>query len=87
MHALREVARAHLVYGSETPSDDALRVSAQLMCEHARASGARVEELLICLKRVWPSIAGGERIPRLESSRLLARFVTLCVREYYAPSG
>jgi hypothetical protein len=57
------------------------------MCADARDRGVRIEELLISLKRVWPTIPGIERLPRDESTRLLSRIVTLCVEEYYAPLG
>jgi hypothetical protein len=55
------------------------------MCEDARARELQIEELLIGLKRVWASVAEAERVPRDQSARLLARLVTLCVEEFYAP--
>ena len=67
--------------------DEHWRACARLMCADARDRGVRIEELLICLKRIWPTIPGVERLRRDESGRLLSRVVTLCVEEYYAPLG
>ncbi len=55
------------------------------MREDARALTLRVEELLTCVKRSWPTLADAAGVARPESSRLLSRFVTLCVEEYYRP--
>ena len=66
-------------------SHDHWRYSARLMCEDARTRGVRIEELLISLKRTWPTMRGIDRLPRDESARLLSRVVTLCVEEYYSP--
>ena len=67
--------------------DDHWRACARVMCADARDRGVRIEELLISLKRIWPTIPGVERLKRDESGRLLSRVVTLCVEEYYAPLG
>jgi hypothetical protein len=73
--------------GSAGENDDHWRACARVMCADARDRGLRVEELLISLKRIWPTIPGIERLQRDESGRLLSRVVTLCVEEYYAPLG
>ena len=83
--ALREVLRRHVRHGTGPTPEDSWRAAARLMCQDARARALRVEELLIAVKRTWPAIADGERLSRAESPRLLARFVTLCVEEYYSP--
>jgi hypothetical protein len=87
LDALREVLRRHARDGGVRTLDESWRPAARLMCEDARARAVYVEELLIALKRAWPAVAEGEGIPRLESSRLLARFVTICVEEFYSPFG
>ncbi|HEV3486856.1 MAG TPA: hypothetical protein VG106_15705 [Vicinamibacterales bacterium] len=69
------------------PDDAAWRAPARLMCDDARARSLQVEELLIALKRVWASLADDERVPRVESIRLLSRLVTICVEEFYSPLG
>ncbi len=73
--------------GSAADNDDHWRACARVMCADARDRGVRVEELLISLKRIWPTIPGIGRLRRDESGRLLSRVVTLCVEEYYAPLG
>jgi hypothetical protein len=83
--ALRELIRCYAHDGATGVSDDSWRRAARLMSEDARAGGARVEELLVGVKRTWPTFAERERLPRSESSHLLSRFVTLCVEEYYGP--
>jgi hypothetical protein len=82
--ALRRGVRA-LVADGDAKADDGLRSVARLMCDDARARGMQVEDLIVSLKRTWTAIAEAERIPRSESTRLLARAVTLCVEEFYAP--
>ena len=84
--ALRRVFQS----GHSSPADgkdDHWRACARVMCADARDRGVRIEELLISLKRIWPTIPGVERLQRDESGRLLSRVVTLCVEEYYAPLG
>ena len=85
--ALRASLRSHARDGGGSAPDESWRAAARLMCEDARTRAVQVEELLIALKRAWSAIAEGEGIPRVESPRLLARFVTLCVEEYYSPLG
>ena len=85
--ALRDVLRRYARQGGSSLSDAEWRAPARLMCDDARARGVRVEELLVGLKRVWPTLIEPERIQRLESSHLLSRLVTLCVEEYYGPVG
>jgi hypothetical protein len=85
--ALERAVETYLAFGSTRAAEDGWRASARVMGHDARARGVRVEELLISLKRSWSSVAGIDRLPRDESSRLLARVVTLCVEEYYAPLG
>jgi hypothetical protein len=82
--ALRQAMRAYVRGGTH---HDVWRGAVRLMCEDARTRGVQVEELLISLKRTWAISAGVEGIPRQESCELLARVVTLCVAEYYAPLG
>jgi hypothetical protein len=72
---------------SASENDDHWRACARVMCADARDRSVRIEELLISLKRIWPTIPGIERLRRDESGRLLSRVVTLCVEEYYAPLG
>jgi hypothetical protein len=85
--ALRDLIRRYARDGATKVPDDSWRLAARLMSEDARACGLRVEELLVGVKRAWPTFAGPERIPRVESTHLLSRFVTFCVEEYYDPLG
>jgi hypothetical protein len=87
MEALCALLRAHAGDGGARTPDDSWRIAARLMCEDARRRAVQVEELLIALKRAWPPVADGAGVPRTDSSRLLTRFVTICVEEYYAPLG
>lgn len=87
LDVLREVLRLYVRDGASRTPDESWRPAARLMCEDARARAVQVEELLIALKRAWPAVAEGAGIPRVESSRLLTRFVTICVEEFYSPLG
>ena len=82
---LRRVLRQHVRDGLSGTPDDSWRLPARLMTGQARARAVQIEALLIALEQTSPSLAEAERLPRLESSRLLARLVTLCVEEFYAP--
>ncbi|MFN2567828.1 MAG: hypothetical protein ABR499_22785 [Gemmatimonadaceae bacterium] len=82
---LRRVVRQFLLNGPSSTPDEAWRRLARRMCEDARAREVHVEELLIGLKRTWATVADAERVPRDQSPRLLARLVTLCVKEFYGP--
>jgi hypothetical protein len=73
--------------GLALDDDEPWRACARVMCADARDRGVPVEQLLISLKRIWPTIPGIGRLQRAESSRMLSRVVTLCVEEYYAPLG
>lgn len=85
--ALRELLHQHSRNGAAATRDESWRLAARLMCEDARARAAQVEELLIAIKRTWPAVAESAAVPRVESARLLMRFVTICVEEYYSPLG
>ena len=85
--ALGRAVETYLDYGPARTADDCWRAPARVMGHDARSRGVRIEELLISLKRSWSTVSGVDRLPRDESSRLLARVVTLCVEEYYAPLG
>jgi hypothetical protein len=85
--ALRALLRHHARDGAAASPDEAWRGAARLMCDDARTRAVQVEELLIAIKRTWPAIAESTAVPRVESPRLLARFVTICVEEYYSPLG
>ena len=85
--ALRQLVRRCVADGASAVPDESWRAPARLICDHARTRGARVEELLVSLKRTWPTLTEVEHMSRVDSPRLLARLVTICVEEYYAPLG
>lgn len=85
VEVLRELLRHHVRSAAPATADESWRVAARLMCEDARARALEVEQLLIAVKRTWPAVAQSAAVPRAESPRLLARFVTICVQEYYSP--
>jgi len=85
--ALRELLRDHVRAAAPQAPEQSWRAAARLMCDDARRRAVQVEELLIAVKRTWPAVADGEGVPRADSPRLLARFVTICVEEYYSPLG
>jgi hypothetical protein len=87
INALRALVRAYIRDGPDGAPDERWRLPARVVAHDARARGVQVEELIISLKRSWNDVADRERLPRTESSRLLARVVTHCVKEYYAPWG
>jgi hypothetical protein len=85
IEALRELLRYHVRNDGAATPEESWRIAARLMCEDARTRAVQVEELLIAIKRTWPAVAESAAVPRVESPRLLARFVTICVEEYYSP--
>jgi hypothetical protein len=85
--ALCSVILANVRNGDHRPTDETWRQPARVICHDARARGLQVEDLIIVLKQTWPAVARAERLSRDESSRLLARVVTLCVEEYYGSLG
>lgn len=82
---LRRLLRQYVRDGADATPDSTWRGPARVMCEDARARALRIEELLIGLKQVWATLTEAEGLPRDQSPRLLARVVTLCVEEFYAP--
>lgn len=87
MDVLRRAFQSCTPDGSLPSDDDHWRACARAICGDARTRGARIEELIISLKRAWATLPDVERVPRQDRARLLSRLVTLCVEEYYGPLG
>jgi hypothetical protein len=67
--------------------DSRLRPAARMVCDDARTSGLRVEQLLIALKTEWSQLLTSRRIEDVaERADLTSRFITLCIHEFYAES-
>jgi hypothetical protein len=65
--------------------DSRLRPVAGMVCDDARASGLRVEQMLIALKTEWTAALENRRIPHGAARQdLTSRFITLCIYAYYA---
>lgn len=67
--------------------DGELRDALHRACAVTRDSGLHVEDLLVLLKEVWRELPEARRAPRQEADELLARVISLCINEYYAPAG
>ena len=69
--------------GGLTDSD--LRPAARMVCDDARASGLRAEQMLVALKTEWGRLLENSAVPRgTERIDLTGRFITLCISEFYA---
>ena len=64
--------------------DSRLRPAARLVCEDARASELKVEQLLVALKSEWSVLLEQRHVPAAARPDLTSRFITLCIYEYYA---
>ncbi|MDQ6885882.1 MAG: hypothetical protein M3068_01175 [Gemmatimonadota bacterium] len=79
--ALKVALATHL---RDSSPDGDLRRALQEACREARTRGLRAEELLIAFKRLWYELPEVRATQIGESrDRLLARVVTMCIREYY----
>ena len=64
-----------------------LRPAARMVCDDARRSGMRVEQMLVALKREWAELLTSRNIENIdERTDLTSRFITLCIHEFYADS-
>ncbi len=80
-HALRSL-------GNERVEDTRLRRAAAAACEDARAAGLRVEQMLVAIKEDWAAHPEVCRLPHGRArSEVTSRFITLCIRQYYADNG
>lgn len=80
--ALRYALYAHT---GRQQLDGSLRGAAQMVCVEARRRGLTAERMLVLLKRdcaTLPEI--GQFTDRQARADLIARFVTLCIEEFYA---
>ena len=72
-------------YGGDGLLDSRLRPAARMVCADARASGLRVEHMLIALKSEWGALLEQHRIPHGAARHdLTSRFITLCIHAFYA---
>ena len=72
-------------YGSSGLMDSRLRPAARMVCDDARASGFRVEQMLIALKHEWAALLEHHQIPYGDARYdLTSRFITLCIHAFYA---
>jgi hypothetical protein len=63
-----------------------LRNVARMIAGDARAGGLRPEQMLVALKRDWPKLLEGRRVPHEGELHMLSeRLVSFCIHEYYAP--
>jgi hypothetical protein len=79
------IRRALEAYGDTGVRDSALRPAARMICDDARRSGLRVEQMLVALKSEWAAALEQCDVP-LGTARndLTSRFITLCIHAYYA---
>lgn len=55
------------------------------MCDVAHERGLRAEHLLLILKKSWRELPEARSLPRHDAGDVLARTITACIKEYYAP--
>lgn len=61
-----------------------LRASLRQVCDDARRSGLRAEQLLVLIKDVWSAVpAGIARVPSVHGDERLNYVISTCVDEYY----
>ncbi|MGI8498897.1 MAG: hypothetical protein ACR2OG_15095 [Gemmatimonadaceae bacterium] len=78
---LRAALATHI---RDSSPDGDLRRALRDTCQEARSRGIRAEELLVAFKRMWYDLPEVRATPVGEPrDRLLARVVTMCIREYY----
>jgi hypothetical protein len=76
---------AHLQTADATPNAHReLRSALRQICEDARHSGLRAEQLLVLIKDVWSGIpAGISRVRSMHGDERLNYVISTCVDEYY----
>lgn len=87
---LRDVARGVLLhavcaarFAEVADGDD--RQLVQRVCSVAKGRGLRAEQLIIGLKDTWCRLPEARRLQHQEADDVLARVITVCIEEYYAP--
>lgn len=82
---LRWALAAHM---SREGQDGELSRALRAIGADARASGVKAEQLVAALKRVFDSLTPPPTLASQDArAKRLAHLVTVCVREYYAPSS
>lgn len=80
--ALRDALATYVENGVQ---DSRLRPAARMVCDDARASGLRVEQMLIALKCEWAALLEQRHVPPgVARTDLTSRFITLCIHAFYA---
>ena len=87
LHELARGAVCAALYtdGRRRTLDDELRPILRRTCDAAREQDTLVERLLILLKDAWREQPVGWPKRHIDSEDTLARLITLCIEEYYAP--
>ncbi len=85
--AAADVLRQALRAGAAPQSGDGtLRSALRQLTEQARHRGLRAEQLVVVLKQEWAALPEIRDMPAgRQRSEALARVVSLCIEEYYAP--
>lgn len=82
-----QLRRALMTYGCADGRDSDVSSALRAIGAEARASGVQAEQLVASLKRVFDSLTPPPTLASQEArAKRLAHLVTVCVREYYAPS-
>jgi hypothetical protein len=82
--AIFQDAALHKADIADAPRPD-LRVELRRVCEDARRSGLRAEQLLVLIKDVWSTLpAAASRAPTVHGDERLNYVISTCVDEYYA---
>jgi hypothetical protein len=82
-----QLRRALATYGSAEGGEADISSALRAIGAEARASGVKAEQLVASLKRVFDSLTPPPTLASQEArAKRLAHLVTVCVREYYAPS-
>lgn len=86
---LRELAEVavrrsvELYRAGARPSFDNLRQFLRPVCDSARETGLRAEQLLVILKRSWDHVPETEALDRDDADAALSELITLCIKEFY----
>lgn len=85
----RRIVRAALRADRRRPGPEPDAQMLQLLrvtCNLARANHTLVEQLLILLKEAWREQPDARPLRHSDAVDTLARVITLCIAEYYAPT-
>ena len=83
-----QLRRALTAYGCADEHDGDISAALRAIGAEARANGIKAEQLVASLKRVFDALTPPPTLASQDArAKRLAHLVTVCVREYYAPTA